>query len=105
MKKPKKYWNWFRLDEFRLIPYIKKESLLWKDKYGTPRCEASPQLEIKWLWFHLLLIIGDDEYWEQWLWIRNYGNNGNIKKAEETWMWVNNKGLNTWNKELIKKNK
>lgn len=43
MKKAKLFIQLY-LTKFKLIPYIRHNKLLWKDKFGTPRCELEPQL-------------------------------------------------------------
>jgi hypothetical protein len=49
MKSPKRnsqfYWNY----EFAWLPIVRKQSLRWKDKFNTPRCESAPSLKIEWL--------------------------------------------------------
>jgi hypothetical protein len=93
----RKYRIYFCKDyRFRLIPEIVANRLRWKDKFGTPRCELPPRLEINWLGGSVLFIIGEDEYWEKWLWIKYY-NDGDKKKAKETWPWVDLKTRqSTW---------
>jgi len=70
------------------IPIFRNTPLIWKDKNETPRCEVPPTIEFTWLWFSLMWRRGDDEFWEQWLWVYKYCD-GDIIKAEETWPWVN----------------
>lgn len=86
MKKPKWKWHFYN-SFFRWLPLIQKKKLRWKDKFGTPRCEWAPSIHIEWLWFALRGIRGDDDYWEQWLWI-HYWHNEDVEKAKETWSWV-----------------
>ena len=87
-KYPKPKWNWwFYKSYFKWKPniHIVKE-LLWKDKFGDPRCELEPRFNIEWLWWGFYLVQGDDDQWEQWLWVHKYCD-GDVKKAEETWGW------------------
>lgn len=72
---------------FKWIPYFSLLRLRWKDKFGTPRCELKPSLRFNWLGFEISFILGDDQYWEQWLWIKKY-NNGDEKKAKENYPWI-----------------
>ena len=96
MKKPKKYTYLYKSYRFRLLPKFYRYKLIWKDKFGTPRCDCEPGYEFSWLWFTLLRRIGDDQYWEQWLWINHY-NDGNEQKAKETWGWTDCvTGQSTW---------
>lgn len=60
---------------------------MWKDKFGTPRCERVPYIEIHWLGLCLYIWRGEEHYWEKWLWIHKY-NNGDELKAKQTWPWV-----------------
>ena len=90
-----KWW----LFEFTLFR-IEYRSLLWKDKFATPRCESPPEFNIIICNLKFTWIFGDDEYWEQWLWIHNYCDGDKIK-AKATWPWVNGqegpkKGVSTW---------
>lgn len=89
MKNKPKTIKWqcsFEKTEFSLIPVIRKNPLLWKDKFNTPRCELPPRIDIEWLGIHFGLWQGDDEEWEQWLWIYEY-NNGDYEKAKNNWPW------------------
>ncbi len=78
------YKNQYR---FNWTPYFIKRKLRWKDKFETPRCETEPYFRFEWLWFGIHGMWGDDQYWEQWLWIYEY-NQGDIKKAKESWPWT-----------------
>ena len=104
MKKPKftlqfynnfSTWTPFYNKYFRWLPYIKRGELMWKDKFNTPRCEREPYFRVEWLWFGVYGAWGDDQYWEQWLWIYEY-NNGDYQKAKETWEWETMEGESTW---------
>lgn len=76
---------------------------MWKDKFGTPRCELPPTFEFNWLWCSILIIVGSDDYWEQRLWVNNYYN-GDIKKAREDWPWVTGgTNISTWKNKYLKK--
>lgn len=87
MKKAKFKLNFYCNRKFRLIPHLVNRQLMWKDKYDTPRCEREPYFEFNWLWFGIYGVWGDDQYWEQWLWVYEYCD-GDVKKAKETWGWV-----------------
>ena len=96
MKKAKFNFKFYINYKFLLIPYFTKQELMWKDKYDTPRCEREPYFKIEWLWFGIYGVWGDDNYWEQWLWVYKY-NNGDIEKAKQTWGWINSEtGESTW---------
>ncbi len=41
----------------------------------------------EWLWFGVIAIQEDDQYWEQWLWV-NYYYDGDEEKAKKNWGWV-----------------
>lgn len=71
---------------FTWIPriHIRKE-LLWKDKFGTPRVEMEPWIEVWVLWWSLNWRKNDDEC-EWWLWLHIY-NKGNLRKALSSWPW------------------
>jgi len=85
-----KYWN------FRLIPHYMHTKLWWKDKYNSPRCERVPHYRFEWLWFGINIEQGDDQSWEQWIWVHKYCD-GDIEKARETWGWVSGKTKqSTW---------
>lgn len=87
MKKAKLSLSTYMNYRFRWIPYYYKQKLTWKDKFGTPRCEREPYFKFEWLWFGLYGVWGDDQYWEQWLWIHKY-HNGDVEKAKSNWGWV-----------------
>lgn len=82
-----KQWYAYSFWPWRLKPQLSVWPLRWKDKYDSPRCEAPPHVEFRWLWFVIGWIKGSDNFWEQWLWVHKY-NDGDIEKAEETWGWV-----------------
>ena len=100
MKKPKlklylwrNYWRW--------IPFFKWTPLMWKDKWGSPRCELTPQLRFEWLWFCILLERGCDQYWEQRLWIEVW-HNGDRETAKAKWPWTSGTDhTSTWDDSLI----
>lgn len=82
-----------------------QEDVSWKDKYGTPRFEASPQASLfvlgGLLQIFLELDVSDNfdeyRYWEQILWAIYYCGRpdwgapltrDDWEKAEETWPWL-----------------
>jgi hypothetical protein len=87
IKKPKWSFQYWPSYQFNLLPKFNKHGLYWKDKFGTPRCEIPPTIEINWLWFSFWWRQGDDDFWEQWLWLTEYCDN-DIEEAKETWPWV-----------------
>jgi hypothetical protein len=87
MKRPKLYTYLSRGLPFRLIPRLEWNGLLWKDKFGTPRCEREPAFNIWWFTFMLNVSLGDDQYWEQRLWVEEY-HDGDEEKAKRNWGWV-----------------
>jgi hypothetical protein len=88
--------KWYKNSKFIILPFFKKNKLLWKDKFETPRCELIPQYRLEWLWFGLNCSWGNEDYWEQWLWIHEY-NNGDEEKAKSTWPWIDYETKqNTW---------
>ena len=100
MKKPKFKLSFYKNWGWNWLPYFYYNKLLWKDKFETPRCEHEPQFDLKFLWFGIFGIWGDDNYWEQWLWIKYYCD-GDIKKAKETWGWTDMKNKSTWKDDII----
>lgn len=86
-RKPKVNCNVYLAWEFRWLPYIMSNKLRWKDKWNTPRCELEPSFRLEWLWFGINCWLGDDDYWEQWLWIKYYSD-GDVQKAKDTWDWI-----------------
>ncbi|MFA5207451.1 MAG: hypothetical protein WC428_02225 [Candidatus Paceibacterota bacterium] len=102
MKKAKWVFQFYKSYCFKLIPNFRKNKLLWKDKFESPRCELIPQFRFEWLWFGFYGAQGNDEYWEQWLWLYKYCN-GNIEKAKETWGWTDYyTKKSTWNELYVK---
>lgn len=96
MNKPKFRMWFYKNYKFVWIPHLIKENLKWKDKFNTPRCEIKPHFRFEWLWFGIYGIWGDDQYWEQWLWIYKYYN-GDIDKAKKEWGWIDlNTKESTW---------
>ena len=87
-KKPKWKVRFYKNRRFVLIPEKwRVRELLWKDKFGTPRCEVPPYIRIEWLWFGFHAIQGNDEQWEQWLWVHMY-HDGNVDRAKKEWCWI-----------------
>ncbi len=83
--------------QFYWFPRVRKNRLLWKDKWSTPRCELEPKFELEWLWFSLLILIKDDSFWERWLWLHFYCNSV-VDKASTTWGWIDHEtNKSTWN--------
>lgn len=81
---------------FYILPVLKKNKLLWKDKFDTPRCEKVPTVELSWLWWTFYWFQGSESFWEQWLWLTVYCDS-DIKEAEETWGWIDYKTKkSTW---------
>ncbi len=80
-------YSFYKSYKFRWLPYFIKGRLMWKDKFGSPRCEKEPHFEIEWLWFGVYGIWGSDQYWEQWLWLNKYCE-GDMSKAKATWGWI-----------------
>jgi hypothetical protein len=87
MKKAKFRLTFFTNFRFVWIPYFIKQELLWKDKFHDPRCEREPYFRFEWLFWGIYGVWGDDQYWEQWLWVNKYYD-GNYQKAKESWGWV-----------------
>lgn len=52
---------------------IRITRLMWKDKYDTPRVERNPSIEIELKYVHYINF-GFDDFWEQYLWLKYYGN-------------------------------
>lgn len=87
-KKPKLNLKFYTMS-FSWKPFMDyNRELKWKDKFNSPRCELEPFLRIEFLWFGLFIIRGDDQAWEQWLWVHKY-NEGDVELAKETWPWRN----------------
>jgi hypothetical protein len=87
MRKAKWFYSFGKSYQFNILPQFTKRELLWKSKFGTPRCEYEPKICIKWLWWEFTGIQGSERYWEQWLWVHKY-NDGDYEKAKSTWPWV-----------------
>lgn len=87
MKKAKFKLSFYKNIYFYFIPRFYYQKLRWKDKFNTPRCEREPHFKFEWLWFGIYGVWGDDQYWEQKLWIDEY-NNGDIEKAKKEWGWI-----------------
>jgi hypothetical protein len=96
MRKPKKHYYFYRSYKFNILPSRKKDKLMWKDKFNSPRCERVPTLIIKWLWWELKVEWGSDDYWEQYLWLNKYCD-GDYEMAKDTWGWIDYKTKeSTW---------
>jgi hypothetical protein len=95
-KKPKISFNFYRT-YFSWKPHFTyNRTLIWKDKFNSPRCELEPFIRFEFLIFGFLIIQGDYTSWEQWLWVHKY-NGGDVDQAKETWPWRNVKTkLSTW---------
>lgn len=95
MKKAKfKIW-FYRQSIFFWLPKLSIQKLRWKDKFGTPRCEHVPDLRFEWFWFVVYGAWGDDDYWEQWLWLNKYCD-GDYERAKKEWGWTDMNGKSTW---------
>jgi len=102
MKNPTLHFRIGWLYRFVLLPYTRKNPLLWKDKFGFPRCEREPYFELEWLWFYFSITWGDQDYWEQRLWIEEY-HDGNIEQARKEWGWTDmDTEESTWNDKYLK---
>jgi hypothetical protein len=66
MKKAKFNLSFYKNYKFVWSPIFIKEKLMWKDKFGSPRCEREPYFKLEWLWFGIYGVWGEDRYWEQW---------------------------------------
>lgn len=96
MREPKLKSQTYINYKFVWFPKVTIQSLMWKDKFDTPRCERTPYFMIEWLWFGLYGSFESDRYWEQWLWTTVY-HDGDEKKAKEKWGWVDmDTNLSTW---------
>lgn len=103
IKKPKYTWQFYRKMRFSILPNIIKTPLLWKDKFNSPRCEKSPSLVVSWLFWEYYGQWGDDEYWEQKLWLDIYCD-GDYDKAKKEWGWVDmDTDKSTWDDSIILK--
>lgn len=82
---------------------------MWKDKFYTPRFEYNPRIIINLYWLGVVVeftppfdILETNEYWEQYLWWKEYSN-CDLKKAKDTWEWVDSDtGKSTWNDKYLK---
>lgn len=95
IRKPRLHIVSYRNYKFRILPFFLKRKLMWKDKFGTPRCEREPYFTFEWLWFVISGVWEDDDYWEQKLWISVY-NDMNYEKAKSTWPWTTMDDVSTW---------
>ena len=67
-------------------PYwIFRTHLMWKEKWGTPRVEMEPKIQLDWFWF-LIEIYKDETECEWWLWLHKF-NKGNLREALSSWSW------------------
>ena len=99
MKKAKWSFHWYKNYQFQWKPYFTKNKLLWKDKWNSPRCEHPPSFTIGWLWWRFYGELGDDHYWEQWLWLYEYCE-GNLGLAKRDWGWIDSDTKETtWRSE------
>lgn len=99
MKKAKWTITWYKNYRWVWIPDVVKHGLLWKDKWGSPRCEKPPTFIFEWLFFGIYCVKGTDEYWEQWLWVNEYCS-GDVKIAKFTWEWTDfDTKESTWKSE------
>jgi hypothetical protein len=102
LKKPKFKLYFSRNFSFTIIPRFKKYGLTWKDKFGTPRCEMSPNFQFEWLWFGIMGKWGCDRYWEQRLWFEEYSH-CDYAEAKQTWPWISgHTQKSTWDDKLTK---
>jgi hypothetical protein len=86
----------FYKNKFSLILFFHRNKLQWKDKFGSPRCEYAPSFRFEWFGFGIYGTLGDDNYWEQWLWIYEY-HFGDIGQAKATWGWIDmDTNKSTW---------
>lgn len=85
MKNPKIYF--YACKNYAFNIRFTRRGLRWKDKFGTPRCESVPYLEIEFLWWVFRWSRGDDQFWEQKLWI-DIWHAGDEEKAKKDWGWV-----------------
>ena len=92
-------------------------SVMWKDKYDTPRFEECPFVRISlfnkfcFLWYWTTgSLIEDNDYWEQALWYLYYYNTysqgllnkPNIEKAKNSWPWENYETKeSSWNDKYL----
>lgn len=96
MNRAKLSTTFYRLRYFRILPFYESLELIWKDKFQTPRCQSIPSFRFEWLWFGIYGQWGDDQYWEQWLWIHEY-HDGDVQKAKDSWGWRDIKtNKSTW---------
>ena len=95
LKKPK--WRLFiyKYDNFLWIPEYRHTNLLWKDKYNTPRIEFLPKYNLMFGYWCITLIQGNDQEWEQYIWITEYNNN-DYQKAKDSWSWIDKNNKSTW---------
>lgn len=69
-----------------LRPLLRYNKLWWKDKFSTPCCDKEPTLDVHFLGLCLYMVWGDDQYWEQWLWLNKYCH-GDYEQAKSSWTW------------------
>jgi len=100
IRKPKWHFNIYKSKCWTWKPgFYYLNELLWKDKYNTPRTEREPHFTFWWGYWTFEFKQGDDQEWEQYLWITKYCEN-NFEKAKETWGWIDYKTrLSTWKDE------
>jgi hypothetical protein len=66
---------------------LKRLELGWKEKYGTPRFEWLPSIQLYFFMFEFSMFLGNDDYWEQLLWVK-YFSDGDVDKGRESWKWI-----------------
>ena len=96
MKRPKFHIRLYRNYFFNIVPIFRHNRLRWKDKFNSPRCEREPSFDFKWIGFGIYGSWGDDDYWEQWLWVSKYYG-GNYEEAKKNWPWtIYETGESSW---------
>jgi hypothetical protein len=81
---------------------LERLELGWKEKYGTPRFEWSPSIQLYFFMFEFSMFLKIEErYWEQLLWVK-YFCDGDVNKGRESWKWVDwETKQSTWNDRYI----
>jgi hypothetical protein len=78
-----------------------KNQLGWKEKFGTPRFEYSPAIQLFFFGLELsLFFVETDKYWEQLLWTLKWCG-GDTQKAKETWGWRDRYGNSSWDDSYL----
>jgi hypothetical protein len=74
---------WYWGGKYTIEPH--RYDVDWKDKYGCPRVEFCPAINIIFFGrFQVYIEFGDTDYWEQLLWYLNYCGS-DMSKAVSTW--------------------